>query len=267
MAASVAWISVSPIKGLRLQERSEVQLTRDGVPGDRAFFLVDALGVMVSAKRLGCLVAVQCAYDEASTTLWLRFPSGETVTAPVELGVPEPVRFFGLGLSARSVLGPFSDALSEHCATPIRLMQTPANRPGIDRGRAGAVTVLSLASLERLASHAGLRGVDPRRFRMTLGVEGLEAHEEDSWVDRQLRVGDALVHVAGNVGRCAVTTRQPDTGVADLRTLDHLKAYRDDVTTTEPLPFGVYAEVTQPGRVRVGDAIALCEPELIRGRM
>ena len=68
-------------------------------------------------------------------------------------------------------------------------------------------------------------------------------------------MGDVLVRVAGNVGRCALTTRNSDTGVVDFKTLHHLAAYRREVETTEPLPFGVYAEVIRPGRVRVGDPV------------
>jgi uncharacterized protein YcbX len=61
----------------------------------------------------------------------------------------------------------------------------------------------------------------------------------------------------GNVGRCALTTRQPETGVVDFKTLHLLKAYRGDVETTEPLPFGIHASVVDPGRVRVGDPVAV----------
>jgi uncharacterized protein YcbX len=134
----------------------------------------------------------------------------------------------------------------------------PPERIGVDRGRDGAVTLLSIASLERLRDEAGeTEAVDGRRFRMTFGIEGLKAHEEDDWVDREVRVGDALVRVGGNVGRCAATTRQPDTGVVDFKTLHYLKAYRDEAETTEPLPFGVHARVVEPGHVRIGDAVEL----------
>jgi uncharacterized protein YcbX len=61
----------------------------------------------------------------------------------------------------------------------------------------------------------------------------------------------------GNVGRCAVTTQNPETGSPDLDTLKALAGYRSDLKTTEPLPFGVYAAVAQPGRVRVGDPVEL----------
>jgi MOSC domain-containing protein len=259
--ATVAWISVTPVKGLRLQHRDEVQLTEDGVPGDRAFFLVDERGAMVSATRVGPLVAVVPEHDAEAGTLALRFPGGGEVAAAVELGEPEEVRFVDLRLRARPVLGDFSAALSEHCARPLRLFAAPPDRPGVDRGRDGAATLLSVASLERLRRQAGAtEPVDPRRFRMTFGVDGLAAHEEDGWIDREIRVGDALIRVTGNVGRCAATTRQPDTGVVDFKTLHHLKAYRGEAPTTEPLPFGVHARVVRPGRVRVGDVVAVAEP-------
>jgi uncharacterized protein len=259
MPAAVSWIAFTPVKGLRMQARDEVQVTEDGVPGDRAFFLVDERGAMVSATRIGPLVAVVADHDGQAGTLSLHFPDGDEVAGAIELGEREAVRFGGLTLQASPVLGDFSAALSEHCGNGrLRLFAAPPERTGLDRGRVGAVTLLSVASLERLRKQAGeTEPVDARRFRMTFGVEGLEAHEEDTWLDRDVRVGDALVRVTGNVGRCAATTRQPDTGVVDFKTLHHLRAYRHEVPTTEPLPFGVHARVVQPGRVRLGDPVGL----------
>ena len=36
-----------------------------------------------------------------------------------------------------------------------------------------------------------------------------------------------------------------------------MRAYREDVPTTEPLPFGVHARVLAPGRVRLCDPVGL----------
>jgi uncharacterized protein YcbX len=258
LAAAVAWISVTPVKGLRLLPRDEVALTEDGVPGDRAFFLVDKRRRMVSATRLGPLVAVVPEHDADAGTLSLTFPDGEQVAGEIELGALEDVRFGGLNMRARPVLGSFSTALSEHCGKPLRMFAAPPERSGLDRGRIGAATLLSVASLERLRAQAGAtEPIDPRRFRMTFGVDGLQAHEEDDWMERDVRVGAALLRVTGHVGRCAATTRQPDTGVVDFKALHHLKAYRGELQSTEPLPFGVHARVLEPGRVRVGDGVAL----------
>ena len=49
---------------------------------------------------------------------------------------------------------------------------------------------------------------------------------EDTWIGSKVRVGGAVVLVRDNVGRCAVTTRDPDTGVRDLDTLDAIADYR-----------------------------------------
>jgi uncharacterized protein YcbX len=59
------------------------------------------------------------------------------------------------------------------------------------------------------------------------------------------------------VGRCAITTQNPDTAEVDLDTLKALAAYRGHLETTEPLPFGIHAAVAKPGRVRVGDLVEL----------
>ena len=261
MPGSIAWISVAPVKGLRLEERDDVLLTEDGVPGDRAFFIVDAdRGAMVSATRLGPLVGVVPAYDQPAGTLRLRFPDGQEVGGPIELGEPEKVRFVRRRVPAQPVLGEHSEALSEHCGTPVRLFATPPGASSLDRGREGAATLLSVASLEQLRRQAGRPDpVDARRFRMTFGIAGLEPHEEDGWIGHEVRAGEALLRVTGNVGRCALTTRDADTGVVDFKALHHLAAYRGEVETTEKLPFGVHGLVLEPGRVRRGD---LVEPAL-----
>lgn len=258
MPASVSWISFTPVKGLRVRPLQEAQLTTDGIAGDRAFFLADASGAMVNAKRHGALVRVLADHDRAAGRLALRFPDGVEVAGAVELGAPEAVRFFGLTLRARPLLGPFSQALSRHAGAPLRLLAAPSERPGVDRGRDGAVTLLSRASLEALRAHSGAaQSLDERRFRMNLGIDGVAAHAEDDWLGRELRVGAARLRVSGHVGRCVVTTRHAETGVVDFPTLHHLQAYRGALASTEPLPFGVHARVLEPGRVRVGDAVVL----------
>jgi uncharacterized protein YcbX len=153
------------------------------------------------------------------------------------------------------VLGPWSEVLSGLAGEPLRLVEPTS--PATDRGRNGAATLLATSSLGALGDVLGVDAVDGRRFRMNFGVEGLEPHEEDTWLGRRVRVGDAVVIPHGNVGRCVITTQNPDTATSDLDTLKGLAAYRRDLETTEPLPFGVHAAVATPGRVRVGDPVGL----------
>src|SRR5205814_1223045 len=82
-------------------------------------------------------------------------------------------------------------------------------------------------------------------------VSGVVADEEDGWIGTPVRVGEATVKFNGDVGRCVVTTHDPDTGVSTVDTLEALARYRRE-GRKEPLPFGVYGSVLVPGRVRVG---------------
>jgi uncharacterized protein YcbX len=112
----------------------------------------------------------------------------------------------------------------------------------------------SLDTIFRLAIPSSVAW-DGRRFRMLFTITSVSAHEEDTWVGRDVRIGDAVVRLHALVGRCAVTTHDPETGVPTLDTLHVLRAYRGDVPTDEPLPFGVWGEVVEPGRVRTGDTV------------
>ncbi len=270
MAGTVAWISMAPVKGMRILGRDRVELTPDGVPGDRAFFVVDASGAMVNGKRFGSLMEIVPDHDRAKGRLSLTFPDGSVVEGEVGSGQPEPVTFFGQPESARPVTGGFSAAISAHTGADLRLMVRPEGRAGVDRGRWGAVTLLGVASLERLREAGREFGqgdsvtgdpdpgpIDQRRFRMTIGVDGISPYEEDGWAGREVRVGEAVIRVGAHVGRCAVTTRDPESGQTDLRTLHFLKHSREEVDSFESLPFGVYGEVLEPGAVELGAPVLI----------
>jgi|SRR5215211_1912462 len=83
-----------------------------------------------------------------------------------------------------------------------------------------------------------------------------DAHEEDTWCGRHVRVGDAVVRLLEPVARCAITTRNPDTGERDFDTLREIAAYRG-LRDGTAIDFGVYGDVVEPGRVRVDDAVVL----------
>lgn len=250
--ASVVAIAVAPVKGLALEARDAVELTPTGVLGDRRFYLVDGTGHLINQKRVPALATVRPEVD--GDRLTLRFPDGAVVAGEARLGAPIETSFFGRPVAGRLVEGPFGEALSAHAGATLRLARTEHEGDGIDRGARACVTAISTGSLAALARAAGLDAVDGRRFRMTLTLDGLGPHGEDAWLGRRVRVGAALLELTGNVGRCAVTTRDPDTGVRDLETLDLIEAYRAGSATTEPLPFGVWGRVVEPGRVALGDA-------------
>ena len=116
------------------------------------------------------------------------------------------------------------------------------------------VTVVSCASINRLAAEAGVAALDPRRFRSLFEVDGCGEHEEDGWAGRRVQLGAATIEVGDPVIRCAVITRDPETGVVDLDLLGSIAAYRDRGAHGE-IFFGRYGRVLEPGVVRVGDPV------------
>jgi uncharacterized protein YcbX len=196
-------------------------------------------------------------YDANTEHLELRLPDGSSVSDAVTVAAPITVTVYGNASPGHVVYGPWADALSDELGHPLNLVRFDGPGHGHDRARHSAgATMLSTASLERMQQEAAsAEPVDPRRFRMLIGVSGTGAHEEDEWIGRRVHVGDAVVVPSGNVGRCVVTTRDPDTAEPTLDTLELLARYRRDIGTTEELAFGVWARVDQPGKVRIGDPV------------
>jgi uncharacterized protein YcbX len=255
VSARVAWISLTPVKATALQHPDEVELLESGPRGDRRFYFVTEPGRLLSNKDCPPLQLVRSDYDEEADTLTLRFPTGAVVSGTVERGEEVQTVFHKRPRPARLVVGPWADAVSELMGARVRLVEPERTAP--DRGRGGVASLLSTASLEALAAELGVEGIDERRFRMNFGIDGVGRHEEDAWRGRRVRIGEATVVPQGNVGRCAITTQNPETAEVDLDTLRGLAGYRREVETTEPLPFGVHAAVAVAGRVRVGDPVTV----------
>jgi uncharacterized protein YcbX len=253
---TVSQINVAPVKALGLVHPDEVMLESTGVRENRRFHVVDERGRRYNQLRNGRLVQIRPEYDADTERLTLRLPDGTVADGDVALGDEITVDFYGRPVEGRFVVGPWSDALSQWTGRPLRLVQSP---PGaaVDRG-SGQVSICSEESLAELARHAGREHVDGRRFRMLFHVAGGSPHEEDEWVKRTVQIGDAVVRLRNDVGRCAITTQNPDTGIPDFDTLRTISAYRP-LTANEAgkkhVPFGVYGEVVEPGRVAVGDSV------------
>src|SRR5215471_98656 len=256
MEGRVARISIAPVMSLGLVHPEGVDLVRGGARGDRRFWLVDEDRRLYNLKRNGSMLRIRPQWDEATQRLALDFPDGARVEGLVELGEDVVVELYGEPHPSRRVIGPWAAAIGEHVGQPLTLLWSENQAP--DRGAwGGDVSIVSRGSLERLREEAGVdENVDGRRFRMMFEIDGIAAHAEDDWIGTRVRVGSAEVLVKGDVGRCVVTTCNPDTGVSDLDTLGTLARYRRE-GRFEPLPLGVQGPVVAPGRVNVGDPVGL----------
>lgn len=99
---------------------------------------------------------------------------------------------------------------------PVRLLPTPEGDAGV-----APVHLVSRAAIERAAAGEVPEGcsADDPRANLVLALDG----DERSWVGRELRVGDAVLHVTRTPKHC----------------------------------LGVYADVRTPGRIAVGDPVYL----------
>jgi len=254
-AMTVSVLSVTPVKGLALHHPDHVALTPGGVEGDRAFFLVDAAGELVSCTEIGALMAHRAALDTATDVLTVHGPGGIVHSAAVEIGEPMGTDFYGLReVAGHRVLG-WDEVFSDIAGQPVRLVRGDTCAFDV-----AGLTLIGAASTAALSGPDAPVAVDSRRFRMNLEIAGAGPLDEDSWDGRELRLGDAVVRVGGPVKRCAATTRNPDTGEIDLQTLKligGLKGRQEHAPWGPGFYLGVYAEVLVPGRVAVGDPVTL----------
>jgi uncharacterized protein YcbX len=112
-----------------------------------------------------------------------------------------------------------------------------------------AVHLLSTASLRSLSADG--EGYDVRRFRPNVLVAVDQPHTEfpeTGWVGATVQIGTSAMRVTVPTIRCVVPTR-PQPGLELDRALTRQLATRTDRF------LGVYADVTTPGLLRVGDEV------------
>ncbi len=105
--ATVARISIAPVKALGLVFPDEVELGPHGVSGDRRFWLVDADGRLFDNKRCDPRVLVRPAWDEQSGRPALSVPDCREVAGTVDLGPEADLALSGDPFPAWPVLGPW----------------------------------------------------------------------------------------------------------------------------------------------------------------
>ena len=249
MPVTVAQLAVAPVKGMRLQRRTEIRLGHHGVAGDREFLIVDADGNLLGTAKNPGLLRIEPSWDPARHLLALRFPDGSVVQDAPEPGTAAVTRMYdGRQIPGRVIPGPLSAALSGCLGRAVHLFKRAADHLGSDDR---PVTLMSEASLHALGAEFSGTAPDPRRFRMTITVTGADPWAEHSWSGQQVTIGDVTLGVLTPVPRCVVTTRNPESGATDARILHALARLRgkNDIT------FGVWCEVIEPGRIQIGDLV------------
>lgn len=254
---TVSRLSITPLRGAALVHPDHVELGPHGVPDDRRYALLTEDGRLLDGTKFGPIVQVRAALERTngSERLTVTLPSRGVTDGEVRLDEPMEIEVYGRAFTVRRVIGPWSEVLAAHVGRPLTLVRVERLPHERDRN---PVSIVSEASVAELARHGNDgRPVDARRFRMLIQVAGAERpHQEDTWLGRDVRIGEAVVvRVTRPDPRCVITTQDPDTGERDFPTLHVIREYRG-LREGRHLDFGVYADVVTPGIVRVGDEIA-----------
>ena len=256
-APRVTVLSTTPVKGFGLHHPDAVALDANGAVGDRDFFLIDGERRLFSITRTGVFASWVATFDPETDVLTLTHTDGRVLEDKTATGEQVVGHFDeGRDVSGYLVEGSWTNWLSELAGRPVSLVRAADPGYAFD---VHPVTVVSDASVSDLGKQAPTGSIDSRRFRMLMEITGVEPYEEDSWDSRTARVGTATLRMRGPVPRCNATTRDPDSGDRNLKTLALITERRGMLANAEGegLNLGVYADVVEPGVVSVGDELAL----------
>jgi uncharacterized protein YcbX len=246
--ATVARFNVTPVKSTALHHPDAIDLQREGAVGDRRFLFARPDGTRLRGVSKAPLMPIVSTWSVADERLAMRFPDGSSAEgSALPTGERVDIKLFDRTVPARAIDPVFTEAvhrLVDETLTVFRV-EEPEFGGGIHRA-----SIISLASVADVGSRGGHAKLDPRRFRMLIEVDGIEAYAEDGWQGRRLRLGDAVIHLGRRIHRCVMTNLAPDTGMSDFDTLKVLAQHRQVGTE---LLLGVSGDVERPGRIAVGD--------------
>jgi uncharacterized protein YcbX len=247
-----------PVKGLSPEAMEAVALaTGLGLPHDRRFAFAQgdnpfnaAEPAWLPKRHFACLMMnarvarVQAAFDPEAEAIALRAPGQPPLLAPT--GTAE----------GRAALGDWMTAfMGEEARGALHLAEAPGH--AFTDIAPKAVSIIGLASVAELSARTG-QALEPLRFRANVYFSGGAPFAELDWMGQEILLGGARLKVFKRTQRCAATEVNPATAERDAkppRALRELYGHAD---------LGIYAEVLDGGRVAVGDALELAEPDLLR---
>lgn len=263
-----------PVKSMRGERLSAVDIGMHGIIGDRAYALRETNGRVVTAKKWANMLEFSAGYDAppvpgALAPLRITLPDGRTMQAQATdastilsavLGRPVVLDRAQSDQSSHAEIDPatvFSDVPVENVLsgrTAATMPDTFALPPGTFFD-AASVHVLAAGTLAYLRTLIGADAqLDPRRFRPNIFVEtapGDEDFLEDGWLEGTLEVGESvqLVQMRPTL-RCVMTAHRQADLVRDLRILRTAAQHHHN-------HIGVWASIGTAGAVRVGDPVML----------
>lgn len=222
-----------PVKSMAGEPLETVTLEPRGLVGDRRWAVHCADGRLGSGKDgrrfhrldpLFTLAAQTSAGSDLGEVVTIRLADGTYLVA----GEPET-----------------DEALSALVGEPVTVRPEGTDQQHHDNGRLSIVGTATLAALGGLLDGPPM---DPRALRANLVVETTVPYVEESWLGRDLAIGDVRLRVVEAIERCRMVDLD-QVGLAGRPGL--LKA----VGLHRDLCAAMYADVLVPGEVARDDAI------------
>lgn len=273
VSATISRLFVYPIKSCAGVELTEAVLTEAGLDLDRAWMVVDEKGEFVSQRELPRMALVRPQLKHYEVVL--RAPGMlalhlniEGVEAPVRVRVwDDEVAAFDMGDVAAQW---FSDFLG----AKLRLVRFDPEHQRLSnmnwtQGVAApnqfsdgfpllVVSEASLGELNRRLGGAGHTTVGMERFRPSIVLAGLDAHDEDRLeVIRIAADEEVQLRPVKPCPRCPIPNIDPATAQVTPEVNDTLQAYRSNEIVGGAVTFGMNAIVLKGAdqSLRVGQVV------------
>ena len=273
-----------PVKSMQGERVEASVVTPRGMPGDRAYALVDVeTGRLASAKHprrwghlMECSASVVDAGDPPSVRITLpdgtSLPAGPGAAEVLSRSLGRPVRVVSAAPQGAALEEMWMEEKGPSLYGPVvgregdQAVIDVAPALGAPPGTLFDFSAVHLVTSTALAAVAGVLpgGVDVRRFRPNLvidnGADDGTPFPENDWVGRRIRVGpDLILEGLMLTMRCVMVTLgqpelDPDPGV--MRAVADRNRVEVPGVGTYPC-LGLYARVITPGTVRIGDEVSL----------
>ncbi len=207
-----------------------VEIDARGIVGDRWYAITDEEGRLATGKDSTRFRRRDAVFDFAARTVDGRVRVRAQGDDTVEWDVDDP-------------------ALAAHLSAAMSAPVAPRPETDIPHQDGAGLSLIGSATLRWCAEHFG-DDPDARRLRTNIVLNTDEPFVEESWVGHELTIGSATLTLTERVTRCRMIDIAQDGVVPQSRWLAALGQERD-------VQVAVYAEVVRPGRIAVGDAVAV----------
>jgi uncharacterized protein YcbX len=212
-----------PVKSMRGQALTEAVVEVRGLAEDRLYAVRDDAGKFGSGKNTRRFARMD------GLALWSARRSDERVEV-------RPPNGDWLDAASREV----ADLLTAQIGRSVAIVQEEQ----VSHFDAAPVHIVTTGDLDYLHKLSGARP-PAESFRPNIMVETRDASWD--WVGRRLRIHDTELEIVAPTERCLMVNVQPD----GVQGPDFLRPLAQHVHAC----LGVYAAVSQPGRVRLGDVV------------